>query len=162
MARDTFFTRSVNATQGNIDVQASINFDESKFGIATGDISPWTIAVSDGTRDVGRLVGFEGDGQTIIGMHGLKPDVAALRGVEMTVFRVNDDLRIHSLDVQVFGAFERWLLKRGWKGNLLKKLKFTNAQHVVPIREFWVKTLGFELVLAEDGKWDEHVVKRWR
>jgi hypothetical protein len=29
------------------------------------------------------------------------------------------------------------------------------------IRTFWVRN-GYELVLAEEDKWDEHVVKRWR
>ncbi|MCS6846646.1 MAG: hypothetical protein RMN52_02900, partial [Anaerolineae bacterium] len=87
---------------------------------------------------------------------------AAKRGLEITVFRVNDALRTTGLDAALFGAFERWLLKRGWRGNVIKKMKFTDPQRVVPIREFWVKRLGFELILAEEGKWDEHVVKRWR
>jgi len=147
-------------------VTASINFDDTRFnrsaGQDNGAVSPWTISINDGTGDLGRLVGFEGDGQTVIAMHGLKPDIAARRGVEITVFRVNDELRELKLDARVYAAFERWLLKRGWKGNVIKKLKFTDARLVVPIREFWVKTLGFELVLGEEGKWDEHVVKRWR
>lgn len=37
----------------------------------------------------------------------------------------------------------------------------TAAEQVVPVRTFWVHQ-GYELVLGEDGKWDEHVVKRWR
>jgi hypothetical protein len=158
MAREVFFQRA--AIGGSI--QAAINFDESAFGIAAQGVSPWTIAIGDGRRDLGRLVGFEGDGQTIIGMHQLKPDAAARRGLEITVFRASDDLRASGLDAALFGAFERWLLKRGWRGNVIKKLKFTDPQLVVPIREFWVKRLGFELILAEEGKWDEHVVKRWR
>ncbi len=162
MARETFFTRTVTAAQGDVVIHASINFDDTKFGIAPQSVTPWTISISDGVKDLGRLVGFEGDSQTIIGMHGLKPDPAAKRGVEMTVFRVNDDLRAGGLDAQVYQSFERWLLKRGWRGDVLKKLKFTDAALVVPIREFWVKQLNFELVLAEEGKWDEHVVKRWR
>ena len=44
---------------------------------------------------------------------------------------------------------------------VFKKLKFTDERMVVPIRTFWVRN-GYELVLAEEGKWDEHVVKRWR
>jgi hypothetical protein len=162
MARETFFSRTVATEIGDKTIHASILFDDTRFGIDPAGVSPWTIAVSDGDKDLGRLVGFEGDGQVIIAMHGLKPDKMAKRGVEMTVFRVNDDLRTLGLDVQVYSAFERWLLKRGWKGDVLKKLKFTDAALVVPIREFWVKRLGFELILAEDDKWDEHVVKRWR
>lgn len=166
MARETFFTHTITHTiasgQSPVSMQASINFDETRFGIASQGVSPWTISISDGMHDWGRLVGFEGDGQVIISMHGLKPDRAAARGVEMTVFRVNDDLRRLRLDAQIYQSFERWLLKRGWRGDVLKKLKFTDATQVVPIREFWVKTLGFELILAEEGKWDEHVVKRWR
>jgi hypothetical protein len=107
------------------------------------------------------MVGYEGDGATIIAMHGLKPDIDATRAVELTVFRVGDILRETHDDVNVLGAFERWLLKRGWRGNILKKLKFTADEQVVPIRTFWVKQ-GYELALAQDGKWDEHVIKRWR
>jgi len=158
MAREVFFRKA--AADGGIE--AAINFDESAFGIAAQGVSPWTIAIGDGRRDLGRLVGFEGEGQTIIGMHRLKPDAAARRGLEITVFRASDDLRASGLDVALFRAFERWLLKRGWRGNLIKKLKFTDPQLVVPIREFWAKRLGFELILAEEGRWDEHVVKRWR
>jgi len=40
-------------------------------------------------------------------------------------------------------------------------MKFTVAEQVVPIRTFWVQQ-GYELVLSQEGKWDEHVVKRWR
>jgi hypothetical protein len=74
---------------------------------------------------------------------------------------VNEDLRALKLDGAVLSAYERWLLKRGWRGNVLKKMKFTAAEQVVPVRTFWVQQ-GYELVLGEDGKWDEHVVKRWR
>lgn len=158
MAREVFFTHN-NTAIGSVD--AAIHFDETAFGLATQGVSPWTISVSDGQKDLGRMVGFEGDGQTIIGMHGLKPDPAAARGVEITVFRVNDDLRAHQLDAAILGAFERWLLKRGWRGNVLKKMKFTAAEQVVPVRTFWVRQ-GYQLVLGEAGQWDEHVVKRWR
>lgn len=158
MAREVFFSKAA----GDSAIEAAINFDESAFGVSERGVSPWTIAIHDGQRDIGRLVGFEGQGQTIIGMHQLKPDPAAKRGLEITVFRVNDMLRATGLDATLFAAFERWLLKRGWRGNVIKKMKFTDPQLVVPIREFWVKRLGFELILAEEGKWDEHVVKRWR
>jgi hypothetical protein len=158
MAREVLLVRALDDL-GRIE--AALTFDAGAFGV-TPAITPWTIAIGDGAKEMGRLVGFEGDGQMIIGMHGLKPDKAAARGLEMTVFRVNDDLRARGLDAQVYQAFERWLLKRGWRGDVLKRLKFTDATLVVPIREFWVKRLGFELVLAEQGKWDEHVVKRWR
>lgn len=40
-------------------------------------------------------------------------------------------------------------------------MKFTAAEQVVPVRTFWVRQ-GYELVLGEEGKWDEHVVKCWR
>ena len=40
---------------------------------------------------MGRLVGFEGDGAAIISMHQLKPDSAARRGCEITVFRMGHD-----------------------------------------------------------------------
>ena len=158
MAREIFFTQSVD---GIGRVEAAINYDDRVFGLTLTDVTPWTISISDGQKDLGRLVGFEGDGQTVIAMHGLRPDMTANRGAEMTVFRVNDDLRERKLDADVLSAFERWLLKRGWRGNLVKKMKFTVAQQVVPIRTFWVNQ-GYELVLGEDGKWDEHVVKRWR
>lgn len=158
MARAVFFSKAVDGSM----LEAAIHFDEATFGIAERGVSPWTIAIGDGQKDLGRLVGFEGAGQTIIGMHQLKPDPSAKRGLEITVFRVSEALRATGLDATLFGAFERWLLRRGWRGNVIKRMKFTDPQLVVPIREFWVKRLGFELILAEDGKWDEHVVKRWR
>ena len=158
MARETFFAQAVD---GIGRIEASINYDERAFGLAAAGVTPWTISVSANGKDLGRMVGFEGDGQIVIGMHGLRPDATAKRGAEMTVFRVNDDLRERKLDAAVLSAFERWLLKRGWRGNLVKKMKFTVAEQVVPIRTFWVRQ-GYELVLGEDGKWDEHVVKRWR
>lgn len=157
MAREVFFTRQV-VDLGQIE--AALNYDAEAFGTSSG-VTPWTISISDGAKDLGRLVGFEGDGQTVIAMHGLKPDATAWRGAEITVFRVSDDLRERQLDAAVLGAFERWLLKRGWRGNILKKMKFTAAEQVVPVRTFWVRQ-GYELVLGEEGKWDEHVVKRWR
>jgi len=163
MAREIFFTRN-HPKLGLIE--AAINFDESRFGAPQTEATetpatPWTIAIQLEGRDVGRMVGFEGDGTAIINMHQLKPDSAARRGCEITVFRMGNELLVNELDAPILSAFERWLLKRGWRGNVLKKMKFTNEQLVVPIRTFWVKN-GYELVLAEDGKWDEHVVKRWR
>jgi len=111
---------------------------------------------------LGRLVGFEGPAQVILSMHQLKPDASAKRALEITVFRAGEVLRAAGLDAAVFRAFERWLLKRGWRGDIVKRMKFTDPALVVPIRSFWVRQLGFELILAEAGKWDEHVVKRWR
>jgi GNAT superfamily N-acetyltransferase len=158
MAREVFFTK----TTGDLGkIEASIQFDEGKFGEAGQGVTPWTVSINDGAQDLGRIVGFEGEGQTIIAMHGLKPDLTARRGAEITVFRVNDDLRARGLDGEVLRALERWLLKRGWRGNVLKKMKFTAAEQVMPVRTFWVQQ-GYELVLMQEGKWDEHVVKRWR
>lgn len=158
MAQEVFFRKSVPEIG---EVQASVNFDAEAFGVGT-HITPLTVAIEAEGRDLGRIVGFEGEAQAIIAMHGLKPDPQAKRALEMTVFRVSEPLRAHKLDALVFAAFERWLLRRGWRGDLLKRLVFTDPQQVIPIRTFWVKQLGFELVLAEEGKWDEHVVKRWR
>ena len=158
MAREIVFTRN-HVALGSIE--AAINFDETAFGINTNDVSPWTISINNGGKDLGRIVGFEGDGQVIIAMHKLKPDVAARRGCEITVFRMSNELVMNELDAPILSAFERWLLKRGWRGNLIKKMKFTDEKLVVPIRTFWVRN-GYELALAEEGKWDEHVVKRWR
>lgn len=90
MARDNFFAQNVD---GLGHIEALINFDEDKFGLSQQGVSPWTISINDGSKDLGRIVGFEGDGATIIAMHGLKPDLTARRGAEITVFRVNDDLR---------------------------------------------------------------------
>lgn len=158
MAREIFFTRT-HAELGPIE--AAINFDETAFGLSVDSVTPWTTSISTNGRDLGRIVGFEGDGQVIIGMHHLKPDVAARRGCEITVFRMSNDLVMNELDAPLLGAFERWLLKRGWRGNVIKKLKFSDEKFVVPIRTFWVRN-GYELVLAEADQWDEHVVKRWR
>ena len=158
MARELFFTRT-HAELGAIE--AAINFDPTCFGISDDEISSWTVSIYQPGKDLGRVVGFEGEGQKIISMHGLKPDVAAKRGCEMTVFRMGNDLVMHELDAPILAALERWFLKRGWRGNFVKKLKFTDERMVVPIRTFWVRN-GYELVLAEEGKWDEHVVKRWR
>ncbi len=158
MAREVFFAQVIDEI-GNIE--AAVNYDDNAFGHTDDAVTPWTVSISCNGKDLGRMVGFEGDGQRIIGMHGLKSDVSARRGAEITVFRVNDDLREHKLDAAVLSAFERWLLTRRWRGNMLKKLKFTRAEQVVPIRTFWVQQ-GYELVLGEEGKWDEHVVKRWR
>ncbi len=161
MARETFMQRTFQIAGRPTALEAAINFDESTFGKSPSVITPWTIAVSDGQRDLGRLVGFEGVGATIIAMHSLKPDGTAARAAEITVFRVDEPLRANRIDAAVFGAFERWLLKRGWRGNIIKKLAFTDARMVIPIRRFWVD-LGFELVPGIEGKWEEHVVKRWR
>ncbi len=158
MAREIFFTRT-HAELGSIE--AAINFDEAAFGLSPDAVTPWTISINTNNKDLGRIVGFEGDGQVIIGMHSLKPDMAARRGCEITVFRMSNDLVMNELDAPLLSAFERWLLKRGWRGNVIKKMKFTDEKLVVPIRTFWVRN-GYELALAEEGKWDEHVVKRWR
>lgn len=158
MARDVFFSKEV-ASVGKIE--ATVVYDESAFGKVAGGVTPWTVAISANGSDLGRMVGFEGDGATVIAMHGLRADVTAKRGAEITVFRVNNALREMKLDGAVLSAYERWLLKRGWRGNVLKKMKFTAAEQVVPVRTFWVQQ-GYELVLGEEGKWDEHVVKRWR
>ena len=159
MARDIILTRTLGT--GAI-LEAAVNYDAVAFGVTAGAVTPWTVAVSVDGVNVGRLVGYEGDARTILAMHHLKPDLSAKRGFEITVFRVGDDLRANRLDAEVFAALERWLLKRGWRGSIIKVMKYTDPLQVIPIREFWVKTLGFELILAEEGQWDEHVVKRWR
>lgn len=153
MARDVFLTTPAWT--------AAINYDETTFGRAAAP-SPWTISIRgvDGA-DAGRLVGFEGDGESIIAMHHLKPDPSAVRAVEVTVFRVNDALREAGADARVLAAFERWLLKRGWRGNIIKRMKFTDAAQVPVIRTFWIAQ-GFTHALEEAGRWDEHVFKRWR
>jgi hypothetical protein len=161
MAREIFYQHKHQLAEQTLAVEAAINFQSATFGISPDTLSPWTIAITNGLRDIGRLVGFEGAGDRIISMHQLKPDPSTKRAVEITVFRVDDPLRENSLDVAIFSAFERWLLKRGWRGNVIKKLAFTDAKLVVPIRQFWLG-MGFELTLAEQGKWEEHVVKRWR
>lgn len=161
MARDIFYQRKIQLADQTYAIEAAINFQSATFGSSPDVVTPWTIAITNGLRDIGRLVGFEGAGDKIISMHRLKPDPSAKRAVEITVFRVDDPLRDNKLDAAIFNAFERWLLKRGWRGNVIKKLTFTDAKLVVPIRQFWIG-MGFELTLAEDGKWEEHVVKRWR
>ena len=152
MAREVFYSKLVD---GIGPIEAAVNYDETAFGTTTGSVTPWTVSINVEGKDLGRLVGFEGDGQQIIAMHGLRPDIAARRGAEITVFRVNDTLRERKLDAAVLSAFERWMLKRGWRGNMLKKMKFTAAEQVVPIRTFWVQQ-GYELVLGQEGQWDEH------
>ncbi|MCS7062258.1 MAG: hypothetical protein RMN25_14015 [Anaerolineae bacterium] len=159
MGREVFFNRRL---ESGAEVQAAINYDEAAFGRCVGAVTPWTVAISSEGVDLGRLVGYEGDAQTILAMHHLKPDPSAKRGFEITVFRVRETVRTTRLDVHIFTALERWLLKRGWRGSIVKLLKHTDPQQVIPVRTFWVKTLGFELILAEEGRWDEHVVKRWR
>jgi hypothetical protein len=158
MARDVLLSRQLDA---DTVVEAAIHYDADRFGAPGGGVTPWTVAIAAGGRDIGRLVGFEGDAPTIIAMHGLKPDPDAQRGFEITVFRASDEMRERRLDAAVMGALERWLLKRGWKGNLIKKLAYTDASQVIPIRRFWLG-LGFELIPGEEGRWDEHVTKRWR
>ena len=160
MAREQFFERVIPGAEP-VRLAASINFDGAKFGASDDGVSPWTVTISDGSRDIGRLVGFEGSGATIIGMHGLKPDAAAVRACELTVYRMGELLVESKLDAAVFAALERWLLKRGWRGNIVKKLKHTSEAMVQPVRRFWLD-LGFELIPFQEGKWDEHVVKRWR
>jgi hypothetical protein len=161
MAREAFFDRTFETDAGALHVLAAINFDEEAFGLLTEGVTPWTISINDGAKDLGRIVGFEGQATVINSMHGLKPDSAAQRGCEMTVYRMGDVLIKDKLDAAVFSAFERWLIKRSWRGNIVKRMKFYDEAMVVPVRQFWIKN-GFELVPAEVGKWDEHVVKRWR
>jgi hypothetical protein len=164
MAREVFFKRTLQLEDNNLNVlniEAVVNFDESQFGRTLIGVTPWTISINDGAKDLGRIVGFEGDGQVVIGMHKLKPDAAAKRGCEITVFRLGNELVMNQLDAPILSAFERWMLRRGWKGDVLKKLKFSDERLVVPVRTFWVRN-GYELILAEENKWDEHVVKRWR
>lgn len=153
MARVVFYSQA--------PIEAAVNFDEGVFGQPGDTIAPFTITVQRDGADIGRIVGFEGDGQQIIGMHQLKPDAAALRGCEITVFRMSSELIENTTAAKVLGAFERWLLKRGWRGNLVKKLKHTSEAMVVPVRRFWLDQ-GYELIPLVEGKWDEHVVKRWR
>ncbi len=174
MARIVFYSKSGPGTAvppgaqslSSEVLEAALNFDEAAFGVAHEGVSPWTISVSRAGKDLGRVVGFEGDGQGIIGMHNLKPDAAAQRGCEITVYRMSQDLLDDKTAAAIFAAFERWLLKRGWRGNILKKLKHTREDMVLPVRRFWLDQ-GFELVpLREPADahpgWDEHVVKRWR
>jgi hypothetical protein len=161
MASEIFFDRIVKHEGSAHKVIASIQYDDQTLGTADDRVSPWAISVRIDDKDIGRLVGFEGESKMIIGMHGLKPDPHARRGFEITVFRVNDLMRIAKIDQMMFVALERWLLKRGWSGNIFKRMKHTDENLVVPIRMAWI-TMGFELILGEDGKWDEHVVKRWR
>lgn len=174
MAREEFYRRKIALGQetsggtgdGAQELTATLHFDEALFGAPPPTVTPWNIAVRIGDRDYGRIVGFEGEGSTILGMHHLKADPAARRGCEITVFRMADALLVGdgaSPAAAVISAFERWLLKRGWRGNIVKKLKFTAEEQVLPIRRFWLAQ-GFELVPLRDGGdgWDEHVVKRWR
>jgi GNAT superfamily N-acetyltransferase len=143
----------------------TIYFDEAKLGLVADEITPFTISITHTNpaapqRDAGRAVGYEGEAKKIIGMHGLKPDDTAARGFEMTVFRVSEELRERGLHAEAFAALERWLLRRGWRGNIVKRLKYQDAILVIPIRSFWYE-LGFELV-PWSPQWDEHVVKKWR
>ena len=165
MSRETFFSRMVKFSGIPMLIEASIQFDENNLGTVMGNVTPWAISINttqdNSTKDIGRLVGFEGDAPTVISMHHLKPDPDAGRGFEITVFRVSDALRESKADLAIFAALERWLLKRGWRGNFMKRMKFTDPAWVVPIRQTWIR-LGFELILEQEGQWDEHVVKRWR
>jgi hypothetical protein len=166
MAREVFYTQKFSRENGDEELTATMQYDEARFGIAEPDVSPWNIAVQVGERDCGRIVGFEGTGRIILAMHQLKADAAARRGCEITVFRMADvllDGGAGAPAAAVFSAFERWLLKHQWRGNIVKKLKFTAENQVHPIRRFWLAQ-GFELVPFSEGAggWDEHVVKRWR
>jgi hypothetical protein len=161
MARDVFYSKVVQTDAGSVTIEAAISYNEEAFGALAEGVTPWTISIGDGAKDLGRIVGFEGAGHVINNMHALKPDAAAVRGCEMTVYRMGDLLIGQQLDAAIFSALERWLLKRGWRGNIVKRMKFYDEKMVVPVRQFWIKN-GFELVPAEEGKWDEHVVKRWR
>ncbi|MEO6061745.1 MAG: hypothetical protein ABIQ99_07400 [Thermoflexales bacterium] len=141
---------------------AAINLDETLFGVSLAAVTPWTISVRGANgADAGRLVGFEGECARVVAMHHLKPDDTAARAVEITVFRVNEALRAARADAQILSAFERWLLKRNWRGNIIKRLKFTDPIEVPVIRSFWIGQ-GFTHILEEAGQWDEHVIKRWR
>lgn len=160
--REKFFSKSLTPNQplpGSIEFSASIQISEADFGVAEGP-SPFAVSVTADGVDAGRIVGFEGVGHKIIGMHGLKPDPDAQRGFEITVYRMSALLIGHKLDAAVFASLERWLLKRGWRGNIVKRLKYNDAANVLPIRTFWLSQ-GFEL-LTWTNEWDEHVVKRWR
>jgi hypothetical protein len=166
MAREEFYRRKSAVGDGAHELTATLHYDDTRFGAPPPTVSPWNIAVRLGDQDFGRIVGFEGEGRTILDMHHLKADPAAQRGCEITVFRMADELLVGdgaSPAAAVFSAFERWLLKRGWRGDIVKKLKFTAEDQVQPIRRFWLAQ-GFELVPFRegDGGWDEHVVKRWR
>jgi hypothetical protein len=161
MARDVFFDRTIQTDGGPLQIQAAISFNEQAFGTLGEGVTPWTISIHNGERDLGRIVGFEGLGSVINSMHSLKPDAAAARGCELTVYRMGDVLIQAHLDAAILAAFERWLLKRGWRGNIVKRMKFYSEEMVVPVRQFWIKN-GYELIPGEEGKWDEHVVKRWR
>ena len=155
MARDVFFR--------HLEYEGVILYDETKFGITTTEATPFTVSIhrkAEPAKDAGRAVGYEGDGQMIIGMHGLRPDPTAHRGIELTVFRIDEPLREKDLHAEAFSALERWLIRRGWRGNIVKKLKYSDPIYVIPVRSFW-DGLGFELV-PWSPKWDEHVVKRWR
>lgn len=155
MAREVFFRHT--------QYEGVILFDGAKFGSTTTDVTPFTISIyakAEPAKDVGRAVGYEGDGQMIIGMHGLRPDQTAERGLELTVYRIDEPLRQANLHAEAFSALERWLIRRGWRGNIVKKLKYSDPIYVLPVRGFWHE-LGFELV-PWSPQWDEHVVKRWR
>ena len=130
MAREVFFSKSVD---GVGQIEATVVYDESAFGTVAGGVTPWTVSISAGGKDLGRMVGFEGDGPTVIAMHGLRADVTAKRGAEITVFRVNDTLREKQLDSAVLTAYERWLLKRGWRGNVLKKMARQSRKGRLPL-----------------------------
>ena len=143
----------------SIELTASIQFNGGEFARAEGP-SPFTVSIMADGKNAGRIVGFEGAGQKIMAMHALKPDPQAARGLEITVYRMGELLVQNKLDGAVFGALERWLLKTGWRGNIVKRLKYADAANVLPIRAFWLNQ-GFEL-LTWTNEWDEHVVKRWR
>ena len=160
--QETFYSKPLTVTQpeaGSISITATIQYNDGDFAVAEAP-SPFTVLITADGKDAGRIVGFEGAGKTIIAMHALKPDPQAARGFEITVYRMGELLVQSKLDGAVFGALERWLLKKGWRGNIIKRLKYADAANVLPIRTFWLNQ-GFEL-LTWTNEWDEHVVKRWR
>ncbi len=145
MARDVFFSKQIEAIASDAPIEATIQYNEGLFGTTIDDVSPWTVSIHRGHADLGRIVGFEGAGQQIIGMHGLRPDMTAKRGAEITVFRVNDDLRTHQLDAAVLTAFERWLLKRGWRGNVLKKIRPQSTKSGDPFAQCFAGLTVFDI-----------------
>jgi hypothetical protein len=42
-------------------------------------------------------------------------------------------LRALKLDGAVLSAYERWLLKRGWRGNVLKKMERQSRKRRLPL-----------------------------
>ena len=116
MSREIFFSRTVQLGGTPSQIEATIQFDEQAFGTIMNNVTPWTVSIGvkqdSQNKDIGRLVGFEGDGPTVIGMHKLKPDPDAKRGCEITVFRVNDELRESKADLAIWrGADTIWYIR---------------------------------------------------